>query len=72
MKDEVLRQRIKRVLEFYADDKNYWGLPIPLDLNLDQRTLKIANHHKNKTKVLQDRGRLAREALHFLSGRIDG
>ena len=50
-------------LSFYANSKIYWGRPIPLELNLDRRTLKICHEHHKDCEVLKDFGEIAREAL---------
>ena len=55
--------RMREALQFYADDNNYWGRPISLDLVIDRPTLRIVNEHHKETKVLKDRGNKARAAL---------
>lgn len=52
-----------KALTFYTNSDIYWFDPIPLELNCDMRTLKIANRHHDAAPILQDWGRVAVAAL---------
>lgn len=55
-------------LSFYANRGVYWGDPIPLDLELDARTLKIKNDSMQASQIMQDMGEMARDALFEFEG----
>ena len=50
-------------LSFYANRAIYWGDPIDLYLNLDERTLKIKHDSIQASQIMQDEGEMARDAL---------
>jgi len=60
--------KVLEALSFYANSRIYWGNPIPLELNLDRRTLSIKHEAMNASEIMQDRGELAREALFEFEG----
>jgi len=60
--------KVLEALSFYANSKIYWPKAIPLELNCDLRTLKIAREHREASEILQDKGELAREALFEFEG----
>jgi hypothetical protein len=61
MKDE--HHRLIEALRFYANRDAYWGEPIPLELNLDQRTLRIKHDSMHASEILRDMGDKARKAI---------
>lgn len=61
-------QEVLTALSWYANSNIYWGKPIPLEMNLDPRTLKVAHEHKEASEIMQDRGELARNALFEFEG----
>jgi len=56
-------EKIKKALEFYANSDNYWSTPLALKNKYCQRTLRDVREAEKSNEVLQDRGKLAREAL---------
>lgn len=56
-------QSAEETLNFYANQKNYWGKPIPLDLNLDRRTLKIVHEADSHNVIAKDFGQKAQSHL---------
>lgn len=63
--------RVLEALSFYANRAVYWGKPIDLEMELDQRTLKIAREHIDESQIMHDSGDLARDALFEFEGVFD-
>lgn len=65
--DEAI-QGLLDALSFYVNAEIYWGKPIPLELNLDRKTLKITRDSIEESPIMKDRGELARDALYNFEG----
>lgn len=56
-------------LAFYADDDNYWGRPLSLDEDYDRRTLKASSEAHKASKIMKDRGKLAKDLLKLIESK---
>lgn len=70
-KKEKALDKVLEALSFYANAAIYWGKPIPLDSNLDQRTLHIKHEATQASEIMQDGGEIARQALFEFEGVFD-
>lgn len=67
MNDQEKIKLLENTLKFYADENNYWGVPIPLNSNLDRRTLSIVAKAHLEREILNDFGQRALNALNIIN-----
>jgi hypothetical protein len=65
-------EKILDCLEFYAANKNYWSMPLPLENNYCRRTLHDVREAEKHNAILSDQGHKARNILCRLENICDG